>query len=148
MSTAEVLAGHHLKYKLKLTNMGRTPAQIFYFTIRYSCLGKGVTDLPENAGGSESSIRPFEYLLGGGEAIEIGEPIIDVGQYIGDDIDAVKEFEKTAVIHGEVKYRHIFSADDWYAEFCYSFTASEERLTRVGRRTKQRQEKAEPLPSA
>jgi len=27
MSTEEVLAGHHLRYKLKLTNMGRTPAQ-------------------------------------------------------------------------------------------------------------------------
>src|SRR6266481_3542167 len=66
MSVEEVLAGHHLRYKLKLTNMGRTPAQIFVFTVRYSCLGEGVRDLPENAGGKQSSTRPFEHLLGGG----------------------------------------------------------------------------------
>jgi hypothetical protein len=31
MSVTEILAGEHLKYKLKLTNMGRTPAQLFRF---------------------------------------------------------------------------------------------------------------------
>jgi hypothetical protein len=141
MSTEEVLAGHHLRYKLKLTNMGRTPAQIFYFTIRYSCLGEGVRDLPENAGGKQASSRPFEHLLGGGQAIEIGEPIVDVGQYMRGDEDAIERFDKTAVIHGEVKYRHMFSTDDCYADFCYSYTASEHRLSSVGRHTKQRQEK-------
>ena len=143
MSTEEIFAGHHLRYKLKLTNMGRTPAQLFGFTIRYSCLGEGVRDLPENAGGKQASSRPFEHLLGGnGEAVEIGEPIVDVGQYMGDDVEAIKRLEKTAVIHGEVKYRHMFSTDDCYADFCYVYTVSEERLSSVGRHTKQRQEKA------
>lgn len=144
MSTEEVLAGHHLRYKLKFTNMGRTPAQIFGFTIRYSCLGEGVKDLPENAGGNQTSHRPFEHLLGGnGQAVEIEEPIVDVGEYIDHDLDAIKRFEKTAVIHGSVKYRHMFSSlDDCYADFCYSYTASQERLSSVGRHTKQRQERA------
>jgi len=143
MSANDILHGHHLKYKVKLTNMGRTPAQIFYFTIRYSCLGKGVTDLPENAGGSESSYRSFEHLLGGGQAIEIGEPIVDVHKYMQGDEDAIERFDKTAVIHGEVKYRHMFTTDDCYADFCYSYTASEQRLSNVGRHTKQRQQKAD-----
>jgi hypothetical protein len=138
MNAAEVLAGRHLKYGFKLTNMGRTPAQIFGFTIRYTCLGKGVTDLPDNAGGNQAGYRSFEHLLGGGQATEIGEPIVDVGQYIGDDADAIKRLEKTAVIHGEVKYRHMFSTDDFYAHFCYSYKASEERLISIGRHTKQR----------
>jgi hypothetical protein len=142
MGIEEILAGHHLRYKFKLTNMGRTPAQIFGFTIRYSCLGEGVTDLPDNAGGNQASYRSFEHLLGGGQAIEIGEPIVDVGQYIGDEADAIKRLEKTAVIHGEVKYRHMFSTDDFYADFCYAYTVSEERLSSVGRHTKQRHEKA------
>jgi hypothetical protein len=144
MSTEEILAGDHLRYKLKLTNMGRTPAQIFGFTIRYSCLEEGVRDLPENAGGTHASSRPFEHLLGGnGQAVEIEEPIVDVGLYIRDDVDAIKRFEKTAVIHGSVKYRHMFSStDDCYADFCYSYTASEERLSSVGRHTKQRQQTA------
>ncbi len=109
MGVEEILAGHHLRYKLKLTNMGRTPAQIFGFTIRYSCLGEGVTDLPDNAGGSQTSSRPFEHLLGSGQTIEIGEPVVDVGQYMGYDVDAIKRLEKTAVVHGEVKYHHMFS---------------------------------------
>src|SRR6266851_1264598 len=143
MGVEEIRAGHHLRYKLKLTNMGRTPAQLFGFTIRYSCLGEGVRDLPENAGGKQASSRPFEHLLGGnGEAVEIGEPIVDVGQYMGDDVEAIKRLEKTAVIHGEAKYRHMFSTDDCYADFCYVYTVSEERLSSVGRHTKQRQEKA------
>lgn len=143
MSVEEILAGHHLRYKLKLTNMGRTPAQIFGFTIRYSCLGEGVRDLPDNAGGTQASSRPFEHLLGGsGQAIEIGEPIVDVGQYMRDDVDAIQRLEKTAVIHASVKYRHMFSTDDCYADFCYVYTVSEERLSSVGRHTKQRQEKA------
>lgn len=98
--------------------------------------------MPDNAGGKQSSVRPFEHLLaGGGQAVEIGEPIVDVGQYMGDDVDAIKRLEKTAVIHGEVKYRHMFSTDDCYADFCYAYTVSEERLSSVGRHTKQRQEK-------
>jgi hypothetical protein len=138
MSTEEVLAGHHLRYKFKLKNTGRTPAQIVNYTIRYSCLGEGVTDLPENAGGNQASYRSFEHLLeGNGQAIEIGETI-DVGQYMGDDTDAIKRLEKTEVFHGEVKYRHIFSTDDCYAEFCYVYTVSEQRLSSVGRHTKQR----------
>jgi hypothetical protein len=140
MSAEEILRGHHLRYNLKLTNMGRTPAQIFGFATRYSCLGKGVTDLPENAGGNQVSSRPFEHLLSSGSAVEIGEPI-DVGQYMQEDVDSIQQLEKTAVIHGSVKYRHIFSADDNYAEFCYVYTVSEERLSSVGRHTRQRQEK-------
>ena len=144
MSMEEVLAGHHLRYKLKFTNMGRTPAQIFGFTIRYTCLAEGVTDLPENAGGNQASARPFEHLLAGnGEAVEIGEPIVDVGKYIEHDFDAIKSLKKTAVIHGSVRYRHMFSSEcDCYADFCYSYTVSQERLSSVGRHTKQRQQKA------
>jgi len=144
MSTEEILAGHHLRYKLKFTNMGRTPAQIFGFTIHYSCLDEDVRDLPENAGGNQTSYHSFEHLLGGnGQAVEIGEPIVDVGSYIGDALDAIKRLEKTAVIHGFVKYRHMFSStDDCFADFCYSYTASQERLNSVGRHTKQRQQKA------
>jgi len=60
-----------------------------------------------------------------------------------DDSDAIERLEKTAVIHGWVKYRHMLSTtDDCYADFCYAYTVSEERLTVVGRYTKQRQQKA------
>ena len=142
MSATELLAGHHLRYRLKLTNMGRTPAQIYWLTIRYNCLKQGETDLPINAEGNHVSIRSFEHLLGDGNAIETGESV-DVGFYIQEEADAIKALDKTAVIHGTIKYRHMFSTtDDCYADFCYSYKPSEQRLVSVGRYTKQRQEKA------
>jgi hypothetical protein len=145
LSTEDVLAGKHLIYWLTLTNLGRGPAQILGFTLIYTCLAEGVTDLPDSGGGERvlKSYRPFELLLGGdGEAIEISEPI-DMGGYMEDDIDAIKGLKKTAVIHGWIKYRHMLStADDCYADFCYVYTVSEEKLTAVGRHTRQRQEKA------
>jgi len=147
LTTEEVTAGKHLRYWLTITNMGRGPAQILGVALNYTCLGKGVTDLPESGVGESAlkSYRPFEHLLGGdGQAVEIGEAI-DVGWYIGDDFDAIKKLEKTAVIHGWIKYRHMFSTtDDCYSDFCYVYTVSEEKLTTVGRHTRQRQQKAEP----
>lgn len=151
MSEDEILAGHHLRYKLKFTNMGRTPAQIFGFTLVYSCLGEGVTELPESGGGEKvmRSYLPFERWLGGdGQGIEIEEPIVDLDFYMSDDIAAIRELKKTAVIHGWVKYRHMFSTTEaWYSDFCYVYTVSQQRLTSVGRHTKQRHENAEPFPS-
>jgi len=41
LSTQEVLKGRHQDYFLKVTNMGRTPAQILALEIRYSCLPEG-----------------------------------------------------------------------------------------------------------
>jgi hypothetical protein len=145
LSTEDVLARKYLVYWLTITNLGRGPAQILGFSLVYTCLGEGVTDLPEKGGGEKvlKSYRPFEHLLAGdGEAIEISEPI-DMGRYMEDDMDAIKGLKKTAVIHGWIKYRHMLSTtDDCYADFCYVYTVSEKKLTTVGRHTKQRQEKA------
>jgi hypothetical protein len=146
LTREDLLAGKHLLYWLTITNMGRGPAQILGFTLVYTCLGKGVTDLPESGIGevAQTSYRPFEHLLGGNEkTIEIEEHVIDMGRYMGDDFDAIARLEKTAVIHGWIKYRHMLSStDDCYADFCYVYTVSEEKLTTVGRHTKQRQEKS------
>jgi hypothetical protein len=62
-----------------------------------------------------------------------------------DTWEAISKFEKTAVFSGWVKYRHMFSdTDDFYAPFCYAYTASQEKLTRVGRySTKEEQRKNE-----
>ncbi len=144
MGVEEILAGHHLRYKLKLTNMGRTPAQIFGITLIYTCLGEGIADLRSMGERGAKSYHSVEHLLGGnGQTIEI-EELIDVGNYMQDDRDSIDQLKKTAVIRGRVKYRHIFSTtDDCFSEFCYVYTVSEERLNSVGRHTKQRQEKVE-----
>ncbi len=142
LSTEDVLAGKHLWYWLTLTNMGKTPAQILGFVIRYSCLAEGVTDLPKDDRGDAESYREFHHLLGADSpSIEVSEPI-DIGRYMQNDLDAIKALKKTGVIHGWVKYRHMFSTtDDCYADFCYVYTPRLQRLSNVGRLTKQRQEK-------
>jgi hypothetical protein len=143
LSTEDVMAGKHQWYWITLTNMGRTPAQILGIVIRYSCLGKGVTGLPKDAAGDHASYREFHHLLGAdGQSVEISERI-DLSLHMRDDLDAINKLDKTAVIHGWIKYRHMFStSDDCYADFCYVYTASQQRLTTVGRHTKQRQQKA------
>jgi hypothetical protein len=131
MSPEELLVGLHLRYRLKLTNMGRTPAQILGFTLVYTCLGMGVTDLPESGAGESvlRSYRSFEHLLAGdGLSIEVGE-VVQVDRYMGDDLNAINKLEKTAVIHGWIKYRHMFSStDDCYADFAMSTRSARKGL--------------------
>jgi hypothetical protein len=140
LTTEETLAGKHLLYSLKLTNMGRTPAQIVGFEVRYACLPKGITDLPKDGGAEYAEIREFHHLLGAeGSSVEIDDPVIDTRLRMKDSWDAIRRLEKTAVIHGSVRYRHMFSAkDDSYADFCYVYTVSLNRLRTVGPHTRQR----------
>jgi hypothetical protein len=140
LGTDEVLAGKHLIYSLKITNMGRTPAQVVSWELRYTCLPDGASDLPENAPGEFVSSHEFYHLLAGnGASVVIDEPPLDAGDLMSESLDAIRQLRKTAVFHGHVRYRHMFSEkDDAYADFCYVFTVSLNRLSRVGRYTKQR----------
>jgi hypothetical protein len=132
---ADVLAGKHLLYSMKMTNVGRTPAHILEYQISYSCLPEGVTDIPPVGGSGLVEERGFNHLLTAGAAIEIMEPI-NIGFYMKDSWKEILECEKTAVVYGWVKYRHIFSAtEECRTDYCYSYTASLERLSSVGRHT-------------
>src|SRR5947209_4981257 len=42
LSDEEILRGHHLNHRLKLTNMGRTPATILTFELEHSTLTEGI----------------------------------------------------------------------------------------------------------
>ena len=139
-TTEQALAGEHLLYSMKLTNMGRTPAQILGFEVRYACLPKGVTDLPKDGGAEFAEIREFRHLLAAeGNSVEIDDPVIDTRLHMNDSWDEIRRLEKTAVVHGSVRYRHMFSArDDSYADFCYVYAVSLNRLKSVGTHTRQR----------
>ena len=140
LTTEEVLVGSHLLYSLKLTNMGRTPAQILGFEMRYTCLPEGVRDLPTDPSGEAVEYHEFHHLLRGeGNAIEVGLPVVDAGLHMRDSWDAIRKLEKTAVFHGSVKYRHMFSTtEDSHADFCYVYSVQLNRLSSVGRHTRQR----------
>lgn len=151
LSNEEIMKGDHLKHKLKLTNMGRTPAHILSFQIGYSCLSEGVTDLPEGTSGDIVAVHPFDRLLAAGGAMEVLEPIIDVNWYINSSdsievIRAISELKNTAVFHGWVRYQHVFSRDDVIEEpFCYSYSPQDMRLNRVaGPKAKQTNESQNP----
>lgn len=143
LSPEEILAGKHLFHSLRLTNMGRTPAQILGFEMRYACLPENVRDLPVNAGGEFAETREANLFLGGGDVYEIEEPILDVESCMTNSLRAIENLEKTAVFFGWVKYRHMFSTtDDCYADFCYCYTVSSHCLSSVSSHTKQRQQRA------
>jgi hypothetical protein len=146
LNTEEIVRGEHLRYELKVTNMGRTPAHIFAFHILYQCLEDGVRDLPENVGSHLAEAREFEHIIAGSDSFQISEPIIDVQLNARDSWDAISRFEKTVVVSGWVKYRHMFSeTDDFYAPFCYSYHASQAKLTRVGRYSTQEEQRKNDL---
>jgi hypothetical protein len=139
-TTEEVLRGTHMRYALKFTNMGRTPANITTFQISYTLLPEGVTDLPASAGGDLSERREFNQFIAGGDAAEVTEPIIDVETYTKGSWLPIRALEKTAVFHGWVRYRHMFSREEDQADFCYVYTVSLNRLSSVSRHTKYTQQ--------
>lgn len=132
----EVLSGEHLKHRLKLTNMGRTPAHVLSFRIGYSCLLEGVTVLPEGTSGDIVEKHPFDHLLATGAAIEVLEPTIDVDKFRRDSIKQVGDSKKiedakwTLVFHGWVEYLHVFSEKSVRELFCYVYIPSLQRLRR------------------
>jgi hypothetical protein len=139
LSEEEILNGVHMRHKLKLTNMGRTPAHILRYRVSYSCLDKGVTSLPRGRVTSlsrgtveiQDSVRTFDQLLGATDSIEVPE-IVDVNEYLRNQIKGIKELENTAVFHGWVEYQHVFSDSEvMKVSFCYSYKPSTLGLVRV-----------------
>jgi hypothetical protein len=136
LTTEEVLRGDHLKYILKVTNMGRTPANVTGFQITYTLLSKGVTDLPDGGGGNYSARRGINRFVAAGESEEILEPVIDVGVYTTGHWLAIRALEETAVFHGWVRYRHMFSTKEDQADFCYVYSVSLNKLSAVIKHTR------------
>ena len=66
MSIDEVLVGKHLAYELKITNIGRTPGEIFQFEIGWGALNEGHPFSPECL--SSKHTESINGFLGGGEA--------------------------------------------------------------------------------
>ena len=131
LSENELLNQEHLKHKLKLTNMGRTPAHILSYRLIYSCLDKGVTSLSGKIAERQDSQHIFDHLLGATDSTEAQE-IVHVDKYLFRKIKGIKELENTAVFHGWVKYQHVFSDSEVVkVSFCYSYRPSTLGLVRV-----------------
>lgn len=131
LTEEEVLNGDHLKHKLKLTNMGRTPAHILRYRLIYSCLDKGVTSLSGKIAERQDSHRIFDHLLGATDSIEVPE-MIHIDKYIFSKIKGIKELDNTAVFHGWVKYQHVFNNSEVVtAPFWYVYKPSTIGLERV-----------------
>jgi len=149
-STADVLAGKHLIYSLRVTNRGKTPAQLLKFDTGYVTLAEGVTDLPEHptdararAGASAApgyarslfGTKEFNFFLVNDQGIEIEGPF-DISVYMHDDWDAIKNLKKTAVFFGSIYYRTMFGGQEARSDYCYVYTPSLTRLSMVGRHTR------------
>jgi hypothetical protein len=66
LSMEEVLAGKHLSYQLKVTNIGRTPAEVFSYKINWGALLEGTPFSPE--GLSSSQYQSINEFFGEGES--------------------------------------------------------------------------------
>jgi hypothetical protein len=141
----ETIRLDHLQYVLKVANMGRTPAIITSFQINYTLLPAGETDLPLNAGGDLSERREPNQFIAAGESTEMPEPVIKVSEYTKGHLLKLLAEEETAVFHGWVAYKHMFSQIEDRADFCYVLSARFRRLASDARHTKHTQQtKDEP----
>jgi hypothetical protein len=131
LSADEILSHAFLKHRLKLTNMGRTPAHILRYQISYSCLDKGVTSLSGGTVARQDSSRVFDHLLGATGWKEVPE-IVDVYQCMNERIVGIEKLDYTAVFHGWVEYLHVFNNSEVAkAPFCYVYKPSTMGLERV-----------------
>jgi hypothetical protein len=135
LTTEETLAARHMAYSLRIRNMGRTPAQILSYQMAYSCLPEGVTDLDPNATPNIIGTYEFNHFLADRDPIEILPPF-NARNYLMDAWDEIEQLKKTGVFHGWVKYRHMFSPEEFLSKYCYVYTPSLKKLTMVGRHTK------------
>jgi hypothetical protein len=116
MSTEEVLRGDHLRYKLRFTNMGRTPAFIVKWEIK--CVR---TRLPIELVGFG---LPY-HSLAGGASMDIEDDVVDVFAYTNETTDLI-------FFNGSITYRHCFSESEVVEEpFAYVFNQKAFRLDRV-----------------
>lgn len=135
LSNKEILRGNYTAHSLKIRNMGRTPAQILSYDMAYSCLPEGVTNLPPGHVGDVAGITEYNRFLADGNPIEVLPPF-NIANFMMYSMSEINERKKTAVFHGWVKYRHMFSSEDCISEYCYAYNPSLKRLTMVGRHTK------------
>ena len=136
LTTEDIVAGKHMAYSLRIKNMGRTPAQILRYQFGYTCLADGVKDLPPNSDGDTAQTGEFKHFLpNGSDPMEI-LPALDAAIYMRDYRTEIDELKRTALFHGWVKYRHMFSMDECQSDYCYVYRPSLKTFMRVGRNTK------------
>jgi hypothetical protein len=129
LTTEEVTKGLQYKYKLRVTNIGKTPAQILGYEQCYSCLGKdGITARSRSSSyiiGSENQERTMKA----GDSADIFTLKIDVPMHL--HLKKIDSLEETAIFYGWVKYRPVIDqSEDCFADFCYAWKPSLEILYR------------------
>jgi hypothetical protein len=121
LSTEQILKGEHLKHRLRITNMGKTPAFITKWTVE--CVENRRRELV-NFG------LPYRSL-GAGEHLDVWDNLVDVHGDIKADYGPVG-FE------GTVFYLHVFDRTKLKEEpFGYSFNRDTKKLERLPHTTPQ-----------
>lgn len=131
VSNADLLSGEHLKHKLRVTNMGRTPAHVLRFGISYRLLDKGVTTFAGKSVAHQEDTHIFDRLLPAGESADVSD-VVHIHAYITNQRPGIVKLENSAVFDGWVEYLHIFNNSEVVrAPFRYVFKPSMVGLERV-----------------
>jgi hypothetical protein len=128
LTVEEAMSGLHFGYKLRVTNIGRTAAQVYGFELRYSCLGKDVTELPSQSGDQLCTDNIERTIKADGSAEIL---YTKINGYMARDRQRIDALESTAIFHGWVKYRPIIDpSEDSFADYCYVYSPSQKVLVR------------------
>lgn len=126
LSRDEIIIGAFYQYKVKITNIGKTPAQVLGLEKRYSCLRKGITELPAHSANAISK-EAMELILRAGQAEILSE--FNIREFITPAREEIDSLEKTAVFNGWVRYLAVIDVrKEHFADYCYVYEASRKRL--------------------
>jgi hypothetical protein len=130
LSAEEILGGAHLKHKLRLTNMGRTPATILKFELGHSFVEGDGTDLVWEDALKGMELPDTDEVLAASSSTDVME--IDISQLVRNLIMEIGDSKKSIVFHGSLEYLHVFDdAAIEKARFRYVYTPSAHRLDRL-----------------
>jgi len=128
LSDEQLLDAFFYRYKLRVTNIGKTTAVITGYEFRISLLGKGETRLPPNSGHVIDS-RGEMRTVPENEPVDLFQTQID--GFMSLHRGKINKSEVAAVFHGWVKYRPVIDPyEDYFADFCYVYNPEQEVLIR------------------
>ena len=112
LTADEILKGEHLRHKLRVTNMGRTPAIITGYKV--NCFKNKEKELISEL---VTFGQPF-HSLGADRALEFSDDVIDVHHY-------VLGYEGAVYFDVTITYQHVFSKTE-LADDCVAYLYREQ----------------------
>jgi hypothetical protein len=109
LSNKEIISGEHLKYWLKVTNLGRTAALVDEIKLHSEYLKEDRSNL-FSLDRSSLTIIDYDHAISGSESTDLVS--VDVKEWTDELVQKAGDGNKIVLLYGVVEYFHIFNQSD------------------------------------